>query len=110
MDQSRWNEEFVKLYKGYVKEDKFRVHGSKKQDATSEEVNRHLVHVEQSLEQVSKGNNRMLKGKEKEVHRKMKENEELIFELNVMRKKEREFAKEKSELMVANDRLKREVS
>ncbi len=29
----------------------------------------------------------MLKGKEKEVIRKMKENAELVFDLNVMRKK-----------------------
>ena len=74
MDQSKWNEQLIKLYKTYVKEDKFKSRNSKKKDATSEEITRHLIHVEQSLEQVSKGNNRVLKGKDKEVHRKMKEN------------------------------------
>jgi hypothetical protein len=33
----------------------------------------------------------MLKGKEQEVIRKMKENAELVYDLNIMRKKENEY-------------------
>ena len=47
---------------------------TKEGDNTSEEINRHLIHVEQSLQQVATGNEKVLKGKEKEVFRKMKEN------------------------------------
>lgn len=34
-----------------------------------------------------------MKGKDKEVVRKMMENSELVYELNVMRKKENEYVK-----------------
>lgn len=40
-----------------------------------------------------------MKGKEKEVVRKIKENSELVYELNVMRKKENEHLKERKELL-----------
>ena len=36
VDQSKWNEELIKLYKTYVKEDKFKSRAGKKKDATSE--------------------------------------------------------------------------
>jgi len=38
--------------------------------------------------QVTSGTDRIMKGKDNEVIRKMKENSELVYELNVMRKKE----------------------
>jgi hypothetical protein len=38
--------------------------------------------------QVTSGTDKVLRGKEKEVMRKMKENSELVYELNFMRKKE----------------------
>lgn len=60
--------------------------------------------------QVTSGTEKMLKGKEKEVMRKMKENSELVYELNVMRKKENEFIKERKELSNENARLKRELN
>lgn len=66
----------------------------RKNDNTSEEINRHLIHVEQSLQQVATGNEKILKGKEKEVFRKMKENAELVYDLNVMRKKENGYLNE----------------
>ena len=75
----------MKVYQNYIKDEK--VKKNKKTDNTSEEINRHLIHVEQSLQQVATGNEKMLKGKEKEVVRKMKENAELVYDLNVMRKK-----------------------
>jgi hypothetical protein len=37
-------------------------------------MNRHLNHVEQSLIQAAKGNEKMIKAKEKDITRKMKEN------------------------------------
>lgn len=60
--------------------------------------------------QVTSGTEKMLKSKEKEVMRKMKENSELVYELNVMRKKENEFIKERKELSNENARLKRELN
>jgi regulator of replication initiation timing len=60
--------------------------------------------------QVTSGTDRIMKGKDKEVVRKMKENSELVYELNVMRKKENEYQKEKRELTNENARLRRELS
>jgi hypothetical protein len=40
------------------------------------------------------GNDKMLKGKEKEIIRKMKENGKLVEDLNIMRKKENEYLNE----------------
>lgn len=88
VDPKDWNAEFVKIYQTYIKEDKHKDRQKKKKDDTSEEINRHLIHVEQSLLHVTTGNDRIMKGKDKEVFRKMKENSELVYELNVMRKKE----------------------
>jgi len=35
VDPSKWNQELVKLYQSYVKEDKFKSRVNKKQDATA---------------------------------------------------------------------------
>lgn len=59
--------------------EKYENKAAKKKDDTSEEINRHLIHVEESLMQVTSGTEKMLKGKEKEVMRKMKENSELVY-------------------------------
>lgn len=45
-----------------------------------------MVHLEQSLIHVTNGTDRIMKHKDKEVIRKMKENSDLVYELNVMRK------------------------
>jgi chromosome segregation ATPase len=66
--------------------------------------------VEESLMQVTSGADKVLRGKEKEVMRKMKENSELVYELNVMRKKENDFSKERRDLNNENARLKRELN
>lgn len=79
IDPKDWNDSFIKIYQSYIKEEKFKSRQSKKKDDTSEEINRHLIHVEQSLLQVSTGNDKILKGKEKDVVRKMKENSELVY-------------------------------
>ena len=88
MDPQDWNNEFIKIYQNHIKEERHKSRVNKKKDDTSDEINRHLVHVEQSLMQVTSGTDRIMKGKDKEVFRKMKENSELVYELNVMRKKE----------------------
>lgn len=75
MDQKEWSGQIIRLYQTYIKEDKFKSHQKgKKKDDTVDEINRHLIHVEQSLMQVSSGNDKLIKGKEKDVIRKMKEN------------------------------------
>ena len=79
VDPQDWNGEFIKIYQNHIKEDKHKHKTNKKKDDTSEEINRHLVHVEQSLIQVTSGTDRIMKGKDKEVFRKMKENSELVY-------------------------------
>lgn len=56
----------------------------------SEEMSRHLNHVEQSLIQAAKGNQKMIKAKEKDIIRKMKENSELLYAINEMKKSDKE--------------------
>lgn len=87
-DPKEWNGELIAIYKNYIKVEKYENKTAKKKEDTSEEINRHLIHVEESLMQVTSGTEKLLRGKEKEVMRKMKENSELVYELNVMRKKE----------------------
>lgn len=87
-DPKEWNGELIAIYKNYIKVEKYENRAAKKKEDTSEEINRHLIHVEESLMQVTSGTEKLLRGKEKEVMRKMKENSELVYELNVMRKKE----------------------
>ena len=107
IDSKDWNGELVKIYQKYIREERHSSRRDVQRDDTCAEVTRHLAHVEQSLVQVSGGADRLLRGKEKEVVRKMKENSELVYELNVMRKKENEYSREKKELVSENARLKR---
>jgi hypothetical protein len=79
IDPKDWNGEFIKIYQTHIKEDKHKNRRDKKKDDTVEEITRHLVHVEQSLVQVTAGTDRLLKGKDKEVVRKMKENSDLVY-------------------------------
>lgn len=109
VDPKEWNVGLVKLYQTYAQEEKHKSKTQKKNDNTSEEINRHLIHVEQSLHQVATGNEKMLKGKEMEVVRKMKENAELVFDLNVMRKEKNQIASELKEREIEIARLKREL-
>ena len=82
MDQKEWPSALVKLYQTYIKEDHFKNMKKKSKDATSEEINRHLVHVEQSLIQATLGTQKVLKAKELDNKRKMKQNADLIFDIN----------------------------
>jgi hypothetical protein len=79
IDPKDWNGEFIKIYQNHIKEDRHKNRRDKKKDDTVEEITRHLVHVEQSLVQVTAGTDRLLKGKDKEVVRKMKENSDLVY-------------------------------
>lgn len=74
MDPKDWNSQFVTIYQTYIKEDRHKNRQKDQKDDTREEISRHLMHVEQSLMHVSAGNDKIIKGKEKEVVRKMKEN------------------------------------
>ncbi len=71
LDQKEWNTRLVQIYQAYIKEDKFKNRQTRKKDDNSEEINRHLIHVEQSLFQISSGNNKNLKRKEEEIMKKM---------------------------------------
>lgn len=94
-----WNAYLVKLYQTYVKEDSRKVSHGKKKNDTSEELNRHLIHVEESLIHVTTGAERALRERDKEVIKKMKENSQLVLELNAMRKDEDRQIREKKELL-----------
>lgn len=52
-------------------------------------MNRHLIHLEKSLYQVGISNDRAIRGTEKEVMRKLKENSELLTDLNDLRQREK---------------------
>jgi hypothetical protein len=55
--------------------------------------------VEESLIHVTSGAERALRERDKEVIKKMKENSQLVFELNAMRKDEDRQIREKKELL-----------
>lgn len=59
---------------------------------------------------VSTGNEKIIKGKEKDVIRKMKENSELVFDLNLMRKRENEYLIDIKEKDTEISRLRREIN
>ena len=82
--------EILKVYQQYVKFKKPQTEHKSENEAT-DELNRHLVHLEQSLFQVNQSNDKYLQGREEEMTRKMKENAELISDLNDLRKKQKEF-------------------
>lgn len=74
VDAKDWNENIIKIYKTYIKQDKFKARQAKKKDESAEQLNRHLMHVEQSLNQVSSGNDKILRGKQKDITRRMRQN------------------------------------
>lgn len=67
------------------------------------------MHVELSLQQVANSNDKILRGKEKDITRRMKENSELLLEINVMKQKEKDISKLNSELLLNNNRLQKEI-
>lgn len=74
IDAKDWNEHIIKIYKTFIKQDKFKARQVKKKDESAEQLNRHLMHVEQSLNQVSSGNDKILRGKQKDITRRMRQN------------------------------------
>jgi hypothetical protein len=62
--------------------------------------------VEQSLLQLTTGSDKLLKGRQKDVMRKMKENAELVLELNLMRKREKDLQRENHRLSAALEQLR----
>lgn len=62
-DPKEWNKSLVKVYQSFIQTDKFKPKTHKNEESTCDEINRHLIHVEQSLLQVATGNDKMLKGK-----------------------------------------------
>lgn len=93
MDPKEWSSALVKFYQTYIKDDNFKYMKRKSKDATSEEINRHLIHVEQSLMQVTAGNQKVLKAKELDTKRKMKQNADLILDFNDLKKEYKQCEK-----------------
>jgi hypothetical protein len=57
VDPNEWNPAIIKIYQSYIKEDKFKTRTiNKNKEEMSEEMSRHLNHVEQSLLHATKGN------------------------------------------------------
>ena len=65
------------------------------------------MHVEMSLQQVSVSNDKILRGKEKDISRRMKENSELMYEINIKKKNEIVMKKTNEELAEENLVLKK---
>lgn len=72
------------LYKNYVvKEDR----KQRENDPRSiEEMNRHINHLEKSAIQINKSTEKMMLRRDKEIYKRMNENQHLIHELNEIRK------------------------
>ena len=110
VDAKDWKRNLLRVYEEHVVERGEMRKAPTNEEKTAEELNRHLIQVEESLAQVTQGNEKLMRGKEKELTRKMKENSELVFELNIMRKREYEMGKERKEMILENARLKRELT
>lgn len=110
VDPKEWNPRIVELYQQYVGTSAQEESKKKPNENTAEELNRHLIHLEKSLHQVGLSNDRELKGREKDIGKKLKENAELISDLNDLRKRERQY---RAELEAKNNeivKLQRELN
>ncbi len=57
---------------------------------------------------MNKSSDKIIKRREKEIYKKTKENAELIYDLNDMRKLNKEFSSELNNKIIAEDNVKKE--
>ena len=77
------------LYKTYVLNSEVK---QGHQDPKSiEEMGKHIFHLEKSIFQINKSTGKVITRRDKEIHKKTKENAELIYDLNVQKKNRLSF-------------------
>lgn len=103
-DDKEWKVEMKNLYQRYVlnQEVKQISHDPK----GVEELNRQIVHLEKSIYQMNKSSEKIILRREKEIYKKTKENAELIYDLNDMRKQNKEYTTELSNKTIQMENLK----
>jgi cilia- and flagella-associated protein 57 len=101
VDMKLWNNSLMKLYENHVKSEntlKKPTHDPK----GLEEMKTHVKHLEKSIHQINKSSEKIIMRREHEVYQKLKENADLIYDLNEMRKLNKE-------LMTDQQNKKREI-
>ena len=73
-----------------------------------EEMSRQMVHLEKSIHQMNKSSEKIILRREKEIYKKTKENAELIYDLNDMRKLNKEYATELNNKIISEENLRKE--
>lgn len=71
-------------------------------------MGRQIQHLEKSIYQMNKSSEKIIIRREKEIYKKTKENAELIYDLNDMRKLNKEFFTELSNKRIVIENLKKE--
>lgn len=67
-----------------------------------------MTHLEKSIYQVNRSSEKIITRREREIYKKTKENAELIYDLNDMRKMNREFSSELSNKGLSEENTKKE--
>lgn len=91
-DIKEWNNEMRTLYQKYVLETEVKqIHQDPK---GVEEMNRQIQHLEKSLDQMLESSQKIIKRRGLDIKKKTMENAGLIFDLNEIRKKNKQYEQE----------------
>lgn len=91
-DVKEWNNEMRTLYQKYVLETEVKqIHQDPK---GVEEMNRQIQHLEKSLDQMLESSQKIIKRRGLDIKKKTMENAGLIFDLNEIRKKNKQYEQE----------------
>ena len=91
-DPKEWNNEMRTLYQKYVLETEVKqIHQDPK---GVEEMNRQIQHLEKSLDQMLESSQKIIKRRGLDIKKKTMENAGLIFDLNEIRKKNKQYEQE----------------
>lgn len=105
-DMKMWGFEMQQLYQKYVLELKIKT--AQTDPKSVDEMEKHIVHLEKSILQMNKSSGKVVVRREKEIHKKTKENAELIYDLNDMRKENKEYMAECSNKKILIETLQKE--
>ena len=105
-DINEWANEMQDLYKTYVLESELK---QGQQDPKSiDEMGRQIFHLEKSIFQINKSTGKVIVRREKEIHKKTKENAELIYDLNDIRKENKDLKIVNSNICIQRDTYAKE--
>ncbi|EAR88012.2 WD domain, G-beta repeat protein (macronuclear) [Tetrahymena thermophila SB210] len=105
-DMKEWASEMQKLNQIYVKGQEIKQSSS--DDKGLEEMQRQIQHLEKSIYQLNKSSEKVIIRRDKEIYKKTKENAELIHEINEMRKTNKLYVSEITNLRTQLDNNKKE--